>query len=172
MADSTADQTNQTPTQPPSAAQTQSSLTQPPSLQLGPHNRIVGLKRGMIFWATVRRAEAQGSEQSHDYPNPWLVVSADIIHGTFPIVQAVPLSSKLAKETGFRSHRIRIPISDISLYAPLAGVKSLDAQDQLALTEQARVLACQRLNHQAPIAHISSSAMASVEAGIRYVFGM
>lgn len=128
---------------------------------------VRGIERGMIFWADVQVRETRGSEQHSQ--RPWLIVSHVSIHGRMPIVQAVPLSSQLAKEERFRNHRIRIPEKDIlpitgSTGQPLSG-------DSLALTEQLRVLSHHRLIGEPP-ARVAAVSLYSIEAGIRHVLGL
>jgi len=145
---------------------------------------VKGILRGMIFWAEVFPKEGRGSEQVHYGPSPWLVMSADAIHQRFPIVQGVQLTSKHGKEgppgSPYRQHRIRILASQITHYqvaAPPSGSnpmppdKNLDPTDQLALTEQARILSHARLLGN-PVAQVSPRALFSVEAGLRYVFDL
>lgn len=128
---------------------------------------IDGIRRGMIFWVDVPGIETRDSEQYHDIESPWLVVSADVVHQRLPIVQAIPLSTKLHKADAFRGARIRILASQI---VALKG-RALELNDQLALTEQLRVLAHQRLNGD-PAAIISDVAMMTIEAAIKYVMGI
>ncbi|MFW6031633.1 MAG: type II toxin-antitoxin system PemK/MazF family toxin [Myxococcota bacterium] len=124
----------------------------------------------MVFWATVWKREAVGSEQRHDFPSPWLIVSSDNLHSVMPIVIAVPLTSKLQKGDGaFRVHRIRIPLTQISKLQ--SQEKQLNDHDQLALTEQVRVLSHDRLKGQ-PVAMVKPQALYSVEAGLRHVLDM
>ncbi len=134
------------------------------------------IQRGMVFWAEVRSKEARESEQNHDLLTPWLVVSRKEIHQRLPIVQAVPLTTQLHKDSGdYRNHRIRVLASEVINYDiqnPGAKPdKPLDAQDQLALTEQTRVMAHVRLAGD-PIAILPPKALLAVEAGIRYVMGI
>lgn len=133
---------------------------------------ITNISRGMIFWAEVLNREARGSEQRHNVPSPWLIVSTGRIHRRLPIVQAVPLTSKIAKDTGdFRHFRIKLLDSELTHY-DISGEappdRPLNIGGQLALTEQLRVLSHDRLLGD-PVAQLSSKGIFSVEAGIRYV---
>ncbi len=129
--------------------------------------RIVGIERGMIFGAKVPFDHTVGSETAHDTPSPWVIVSAPVLHNRLPIVQAVPLTSKLENETGFYKHRFRIPASAITKYDG----GRLYATDQLALTEQVRVLAHNRLELP-PCGKIPVAEMSKISAGLRYVLGI
>lgn len=134
---------------------------------------IRNISRGMIFWAEVGPGEARGSEQNHKVPSPWLVVSTERIHQRLPIVQAVPLTSKIEKGAGeFRVFRIKLLESEIQYFdIPNPGAapdRPLNPGEQLALTEQMRVLAHERLLGD-PVAQVTSRGIFSVEAGIRYV---
>ena len=123
----------------------------------------------MVLWATVPVAHALGAEQRHDVPSPWIILSTAQVHERLPIVQAVPLSSKLDKGEGpYRAYRIRILEREITHYDVPKGLR---AGDQLALTEQTRVLSHDRLNGD-PIAMLSSGAVESVAAGVAYVMGL
>ena len=120
----------------------------------------------MIFWATVLPTEARGSEVRHETPSPWLVISSDKVNARWPIVQAVPLTSKVDKKDGLA--RILIAAEEIT---PFTGVaKVLRRTAQLALTEQTRPLAHDRLEGD-PIAEVSLAALLNVEAGVRYMLG-
>jgi mRNA-degrading endonuclease toxin of MazEF toxin-antitoxin module len=126
----------------------------------------------MIFWGEVLRKEARGSEQYHAVPSPWLVVSHKTIH-RMPIAICVPLSTKLDKglSADFRTFRIRIPESEISRYVLPPGERDMQASDSLALTEQVRVMAHNRLKGR-PIANVNMAALAAVEAGLKFVMDL
>ena len=131
---------------------------------------ISGINRGMVFWVDLGPTETKGSEQYHDDARPWLVISIDSVHQKLPIVQAVPLSHQLHKEQRFRVARVRIPASEFIAFEKAEPYKPL-AGDSLALTEQVRVLAHERLLND-PVAKVSKTAILSVEAGVRYVLGI
>jgi len=132
---------------------------------------IKGIQRGMVFWANVLPGEARDHEQHHAIPSPWLIVSVKRLH-QLKIVQAVPLTSKLAKGDGdFRVHRIRLQPSHLSRYALPPGEKGLNDGDQLVLTEQLRVLAHARLIGN-PVAKATIEGLSYVEAGLKYVLGI
>ena len=117
------------------------------------------VKRGEIYWVEVPQTHAVGSEQLGR--RPWVIVSGDAINLALPIVQAIPLSSKLDKARG-RPFRILITNNQLRhLRAPnLQG-------DSLALTEQQRVLSKDRLLDDA-VAEVNQPTLARIEAGIRY----
>ncbi len=120
-------------------------------------------KRGDVFWVSVPQAHTVGSEQRDD--RPYLVVSADSVNSSFPVVVAVPLTSRLKKAN--RRHRILIPASEIiqEPNAPRA------VGESIALTEQVRVLSIDRLG-PTRLAHLTPAAMAAVEAGLCYVLAI
>jgi mRNA interferase MazF len=141
----------------------------PPTKTLSPRDNKVtvmvnGIERGHIYWAAVD--PTVGSEQGKR--RPWLVVSASRIHRRMPLLIGVPLTSKLSKDAAdFRNFRIRIPANQITVL----NATLLSAVDQLALTEQVRALAHERLDSP-PAAKVSNSALASVEAGLKFVLDM
>lgn len=132
------------------------------------HYRINGIKRGMIFWASVPWAHTLGPEQAHhlEQTSPWIVVSADAVHERLPIVQAVPCTSQLQNGSGYDYFRIRL--KGIADYQRFQGPNVLKVE-QLALTEQARVLAHERL--MLPVAgQVTARALHFLSGGLRYVF--
>lgn len=132
---------------------------------------VEGIKRGMIFWATVSQKAAEGSEQWHDVPSPWVIVSNDAIHSKLRVVQAVPLTSKLHKGDGpFKKFRIEILESGIDKYTA-SGIRALDPGNQLALTEQLRVLSHARLQG-GPIAALLPAALGSLDTGLIFVLDL
>lgn len=120
-------------------------------------------RRGDIFCVDIPKKDIVGSEQ-YGF-RPWLVISADIINTSLPIVVAVPLSSKIQKTN--RHHRILIPESEI-IHEPGTSKRLSEC---IALTEQVRVLDAARLG-SVKVAHLSPAAVASVEAGLAYVLGL
>ena len=128
---------------------------------------VTGISRGDVYWASVRPAHAVASEQHHDVPSPWLVVSGNAVHARFPIVIAVPFTTQVTKADGFRGARILVPEAH---KLPGRGGATLPG-DSLALTEQIRVLAHERLT-KGPVARLSKAAMASVEAALKHVLDM
>lgn len=133
------------------------------------HDRVDGIQRGMIFWASVTPAESKGSEQTHDQPSPWVIISADHLHQRLPIVQAVPLTSQLHQEEKYRRARIRIPDAMIDRYPDAS--PPLQPGDSLALTEQLRAMSHSRLKGE-PIGQLKKQAILSIEAGIRDCLGV
>jgi len=117
-----------------------------------------------VYWANVPPAHSRGSEQNHPQDSPWLVVSVDAVHGKFPIVLVVPLTSQLDKAEKFRRARISLPKD-----GSWAKGKEMQ-QDSLVLTEQVRVMAHDRF-HEGPVARLNPTTMAAVEAGLAYVLG-
>jgi mRNA-degrading endonuclease toxin of MazEF toxin-antitoxin module len=136
----------------------------------GSRQRIVGINRGMIFWAVVDSTIAKGSETMHDVPTPWLIVSSDNIHRSkWAIVQAVPLTSKIEQREKFRNARILLPDAEIKRYIGVSN--PLRKGDSLVLTEQLRALSHDRLKGD-PIAQVSGNALGAVEAGIKHVLNI
>lgn len=122
---------------------------------------VRGINRGMIFWADVPRHHTLGSEQFKR--RPWLVISADSIHQRLPQVVAVPISSRVVRADEFLLSRIALEIADI---VPNPDGSALTFGG-VVLTEQIRALAHERLEGQ-PAGKLSSSALAKVDAGLRY----
>lgn len=131
------------------------------------------LERGMIFWGEVLKGESRGSEQWHDQatPCPWVIISADIVHRRLPIVSAMPLTSKVEKDQNeyFRHYRIRVPEKLVCRYNLRPGETQLRGES-LALTEQTRVLAHERLIGD-PIAYLDARMLAALEAGAKAALG-
>lgn len=131
---------------------------------------VGGIERGMIFWGEIREDESRDSEHyHHPKPCPWIVLSPNDVHRKLPIVLAAPLTHQLHKDqkANFRHFRIRIPEAHFEKYELPDGVPGLDG-DSLVLTEQLRVFAHDRLVGN-PIAKASLQALASIEAGLKYV---
>ena len=117
-------------------------------------------RKGELYWVKLDQHEARGSEQHGR--RPFVVVSSNAINSAFPVVIAVPLTTKLNKKN--RQHRIFIPKGEMIL----EGSEKL--QDSIALTEQLRVLSTDRLESRA--GRLTSTAIAAVEAGIQYVLAL
>lgn len=133
---------------------------------------VGGIERGMVFWGEVRHGEHRDSEHFHENPNPcpWVILSRNDLHRRLPIAVAVPLSSKLDKEKGdFRNFRIRVPSNTITRYELRPGSYPLGEGDSLALTEQIRVFAHDRIVGDGPIAMLPIAVLASIEAGAKFV---
>jgi mRNA-degrading endonuclease toxin of MazEF toxin-antitoxin module len=118
--------------------------------------------RGEVYWVEIPERQTQGHEQYGS--RPWLVVSANYIHGNLDIVIAVPLTSQ---EKPNPQHRIDIPDSD-KINEP--GTKGWNGKT-IALTEQIRMLDLSRLD-RTKVGHIKPIGMAKVEAGIRHVLDL
>jgi|GEM_PF-1660985 len=105
----------------------------------GGHECIIGIERGMVFWAHVTPQESRGCEQTHPItkPCPWLVLSSNHVHRRMPMVLAVPLSSKVESDLRFLKHHISLTAGSLVPYKLRAGVQPLRG-DSLALTEQLR----------------------------------
>lgn len=96
---------------------------------------------GDIVWVEILAAESRGHEQTKR--RPWVIVSAPHFHRrNLGLVIAVPCTSKLEKQEGYRGARIRIPESEIE------GDESLKG-DQLALTEHVRSISIERIQGRA-----------------------
>ena len=129
---------------------------------------IRGIRRGMLFWASVTSQHALGSEHHHETETLYVIMSNDRIHQRLPIVFGVPLTSNTDADGGpdspYRQHRIRVLKDHVKRYT---GFKTLDYIDRLALTEHGRELAHERLRGH-PVGSLSDIARGSVEAGLRY----
>ena len=130
---------------------------------------VGGIERGMIFWGEVPSSEHRHAEHFHEQPRPcpWLVLSPKTLNRKLPLVIVAPLTSKLEKEQLFRGPRIRLIESHISHYGGVSDQERLKG-DSLVLTEQIRVFAHDRLLGN-PIAKVSIHALATIEAGIKFV---
>jgi mRNA-degrading endonuclease toxin of MazEF toxin-antitoxin module len=127
-------------------------------------------QRGDIVFALVDPNETKGDEISKDTPRPWLVVSSDVINTKFEMVVAIPFSRHVEKKN--RWHRIFIPAAEIMVEngpdgAPISGI----AIDRVALTEQVRILAIERVTLPR-VGRLSAAGMGAVEAGLSYVLGI
>ena len=120
-------------------------------------------ERGDIFWADLPSYDSVGSEQHGS--RPVLILSVDVINASLPICVIVPLSAQLAKAN--TSHRIRILESEKIQEPGTQGCRG----ESLALTEQVRCIARKRLDHKR-VARLEPVALASVEAGVKYVLGL
>jgi mRNA-degrading endonuclease toxin of MazEF toxin-antitoxin module len=118
--------------------------------------------RGEVYYVEIPEREAQGHEQFGD--RPWLIVSANHIHGNLDIVIAVPLTTK---EKPNPQHRIDIPDAD-KIHEP--GTSGWGGKT-VALTEQIRVLDLSRFT-RTKVGHIKPIGMAKVEAGIQHVLDL
>ena len=120
-------------------------------------------ERGDIFWADLPSYDSVGSEQRG--ARPVLILSVNIINASLPICVIVPLSAQLAKAN--TNHRIRVLESE-RIQKP--GTQGRGGES-LALTEQVRCIARKRLDPKR-VARLKSVALASVEAGVKYVLGL
>jgi mRNA-degrading endonuclease toxin of MazEF toxin-antitoxin module len=128
--------------------------------------RIQGIDRGMVFW--VRVADGKGSELRH--PNgesPWLIVSRPSVHNSLPLVQAVPLTSQIHQQKSL-SYRILLPLDSFS---QIQGCQRPLSGDSLALVEQVRVLAHERIQGE-PCARLKKEKLAEVEVALKFVLGI
>ena len=131
--------------------------------------------RGDIWWAKFPQLETVGSEQGKDRPIvvlsvgplPVVVITADPINAALPkICIVVPLSSIVEKAN--RQFRILIPESQKITEPGTGGCPG----DSVALTEQTRCISTERLCNQKRVGRLKTEAIASVEAGVRYVLGI
>jgi mRNA-degrading endonuclease toxin of MazEF toxin-antitoxin module len=126
----------------------------------------------MVFWGEVGPAESRDSEHFHPRDNPclWVVYSVDDVHRKLPIVQAIPLTSKLEKDQGsnFRFYRIRLFEAQHFVKYEVPRTQPGFEGDSLALTEQLRVFAHDRLMGN-PVAKVTTTGLAAIEAGVRFV---
>jgi mRNA-degrading endonuclease toxin of MazEF toxin-antitoxin module len=119
-------------------------------------------QRGDVYWCEIKERETVGHEQHGD--RPWLIVSANHIHGQLDIVIAVPLTSQ---EKPNPKHRIELADSD-KINEP--GTRGWSGYS-IALTEQIRVLDLARL-YSVKVGHVKPIGMHKVEAGIKHVLDM
>lgn len=104
---------------------------------------------GDIVWVEIPETESRGHEQTKT--RPWVIVSAQHFHRcNLGLVIAVPFTSKLEKQGGFRGARIRVPEAEIT------GDDTLNKGDQLALTEHVRSISIERIKSRA--GHIAATA--------------
>jgi mRNA interferase MazF len=120
-------------------------------------------QRGDIFWAEFPEDESVGSEQRGR--RPALIVSADIINRSLPIVIVVPLTSNVAKKN--RQFRIAIPESQKIQEPGTSGCPG----ESIALTEQVRMMSTTRLDNRR-VARVTGSAIGAVEAGLSFVLSI
>ena len=121
------------------------------------------VKRGDIFYVELPEHESQGSEQHGR--RPCVVVSANLINDRFNIAVVVPLSSVVTKAN--RQHRILIPEQHKLAEPGTCGCPG----ESIALCEQIRMVSKMRLDN-VRVAHLTATAMGSVEAGISYVLNI
>ncbi len=120
----------------------------------------MAVKQGEIYWATVTRQQAVGSEQIHR--RPWVIVSRDAVNRAGRNVVAVPLTSKIAKAS---QYRVLIPAREM---IPDLGC-GLQLHDSVALTDQIRVLDVDRLE-MPRIGCLSGIARSALELGLAFLF--
>ena len=117
-------------------------------------------KRGEIYWVKIPLKHSVGHEQRSPR-RPWLIVSTSPL-SRLGIVIGVPLS--------FRTHKanrlFRIAISDSQITRDTGS--TLDPGERIALTEQLRCLAVERLEPDRQ-GTLSNTAISAVEAGVAFV---
>src|SRR5579859_5868325 len=113
-----------------------------------------------IYWVNIRRDQVVGSEQADR--RPYVVVSRNLVNSQGRIVVGVPLSSKTEKAC---AHRILIPVTEISRDPG----RTDHITDSVALTDQVRVLAVERLEIPR-LGRLSQTAAGAVELGLAYLF--
>jgi len=121
------------------------------------------VKRGDIFWGTFPEDESTGREQHGR--RPCLVVSVNTVNDRLDVVVIVPLSSKIMKVN--RQFRILIPENHKITEVGTNGCPG----ESVALCEQVRLISKARLD-DIRVAHLTPTAIASVEAGLAYVLGI
>jgi mRNA-degrading endonuclease toxin of MazEF toxin-antitoxin module len=116
-------------------------------------------QRGDVYWVNIPKKHTVGSEQYKR--RPFLIVSNNAIHH-LRIVIGVPLSFRIHKIN--RQYRIQVLASEIIMDTG----STLDPGERVALTEQVRCLAVERLE---PVrqARVTDTAVYAVEAGVAFV---
>jgi len=121
---------------------------------------------GDVLLIDVPQRHTEGREQFK--ARPWIVMSTNRAHrAPLDLVVAIPLTSKLHRETEFREMRIRIPKHFI--HTTDARFKH---QDSLALTEHVRSLSLERCIDKKKVGQIDPEAVSSLKAALRYLFGL
>ena len=133
---------------------------------------LPGIRRGDVYWVEV--LDTKGSEQS--MRRPWVVVSTDNYHQRFPTVIAIPLSSQVHKAGKLPGARILVEAAKL---VPTAHVNpalpflcALNDSPSLALTEQVRTLAHERLVGRKPVATLAADALSDIDAGLSYILDL
>jgi mRNA-degrading endonuclease toxin of MazEF toxin-antitoxin module len=120
-------------------------------------------QRGDIYWVNIPKQHTVGTEQYKQ--RPWLVISSNTINSqNLRLIVGVPLTTKVVKQN--RQFRILISASEI-LTEPGASFSG----DQLALTEQVRALAIERIEFPR-VARVTDTALYAVESGLAFVLDM
>jgi mRNA interferase MazF len=118
------------------------------------------VKQGDIYWAEIRQAETQGSEQWKR--RPYIIVSRTGVNKVSRTVVGVPMTTQLRKAGQFR---ILLPASeivkDVACNSPIV--------DSVALVDQIRVLDMGRLEQR--IGCLSRTAtIGLLELGLGFLF--
>jgi mRNA-degrading endonuclease toxin of MazEF toxin-antitoxin module len=135
---------------------------------------VLGIRRGMVFRVEITERDSKGIEtfRGVNEPAPYVVLSRDSVHRNMPLALAAPLTTKVEKAMGAAgSYRITVEPEHVTRYADQSGVRGLDAEPRVVLTEQLRVIAHERLLEN-PIAQFDEEALAAVEAGLLYVLAV
>ena len=114
---------------------------------------------GDICWVKVPQHHTVGSEQYKR--RPWIIVSSSAL-SNLKVVVGVPLSMQAQKQNPL----FRIAIADSEILRDAGS--TLIPGDRVALTEQVRALAIERLEFPRT-AHLTDTALFAVEAGLAFV---
>ncbi len=118
-------------------------------------------RRGDVYIVAIHPSEIVGSEQAKT--RRYVVVSSDrAVNNVYDLVIGVPLTLKGHKAGG---NRIMVPQSEITV-----DPGTLGCSESVALTEQVRVLAVERLGvPPLRVARLSAAIMAKIEAALAEV---
>jgi mRNA-degrading endonuclease toxin of MazEF toxin-antitoxin module len=119
--------------------------------------------RGDVFIVAIHESEIVGAEQAKT--RRYVVVSSNRLNFSDKVVIGVPLSLSAAERGKTNAHRILVPQSEIKEDTGTQGCK-----ESVALTEQVRVLAVERLGvPPIRVATLSPAIMAKIEVGLAYI---
>jgi mRNA-degrading endonuclease toxin of MazEF toxin-antitoxin module len=158
---------------PPKPSPTPTSSPTPPSAQLpsppvssasatvpSPQvTRFANPQRGEVYWVNIPKRHTVGHEQYKR--RPFLIISNNAIHH-LKLVIGVPLSFEVRKKN--RQYHIGVLASDVVMDPG----STLQAGERIALAEQARCLALERLEPDRQ-AKLTDTAVYAVEAGVAFV---
>jgi mRNA-degrading endonuclease toxin of MazEF toxin-antitoxin module len=122
------------------------------------------IKPGDIYFVTIRPAETRGSEQHSR--RPFVIVSRLSLNLKSTIVSGIPLTTTGAGTNRHPPQRIHIPANEIAKDVCYSGT----VQDSVALTDQVRVLAKERL--ETKMGTLSDTALAAIGAGLNFLFNL
>lgn len=124
----------------------------------------VDIKPGDIYWVNIPRDQTVGSEQYKR--RPFVIVSRLLINRSSRVVVGVPLTTGGLDRPTQPPHRIIIPSTEIVREIGYTDV----IEDTVALTDQVRVLAKERLERKRGV--LSATALASIGLGLSYLFDL